>query len=266
MLLICVNTLLILVAMAFQRGAEPSLSTVRAADLAVYSTNSLDSRVVKTLHRGDRVFVLMEITSGEAWCWIRETDQAKPSGYVLCTQLDRPPKSDQKRWGLSSPQPSSVADEVSPPKKPDVESPATKSDDRRSLRDPALWEDRFKFSDQQRRRSAELQGEARLAACQDRVERMYRANGISDVGSMLKALGGMGRSVSGMARAGALGAELDRCGAKYGSFWKKFVALMDPQQKSQLGKEPYFILFWAQTQSDPSVEFGFYVLSQMSSQ
>ena len=56
----------------------------------------------------------------------------------------------------------------------------------------------FQFSDEQRRRSAGLQKDSGLAGCRDRVERMYRANGISDPATFLKVLGDMGRSASGM--------------------------------------------------------------------
>lgn len=64
-----------------------------------------------------------------------------------------------------------------------------------------------------------------------------------------------------MAWAARLGTELDICGARYSKFWEKFVDLMDPKQKAQLGKDPYLVLFLAQTLSDPGMGFGFYVLS-----
>ena len=55
--LICAYPLLILIAPMFLNAAESSLSTVRVADLPVYSNTSITSQVVKTLHQGDRVIV-----------------------------------------------------------------------------------------------------------------------------------------------------------------------------------------------------------------
>ena len=64
---------------------------------------------------------------------------------------------------------------------------------------------------------------------------------------------------------GRLGSELERCGTVYGAFWKKFVELLDPNQRAQLAKESYLILFLSNVKSDPSTEFGFDVLSHMNS-
>ena len=73
----------------------------------------------------------------------------------------------------------------------------------------------------------------------------------------------MGKSYSGMLEVGTLGAELDRCGARFLSFWKSFPRLLNASQKTQAEKDPWYVLVLAQIHSDPGTEFGTYVLSRM---
>lgn len=262
--LICAYPLLILIAPMFLNAAESSLSTVRVADLPVYSNTSITSQVVKTLHQGDRVIVEFEIHAGQSWCKIREENRAEEFGYVMCQGLDRPQSTSQKRWNQVPSQSPGTAD-VTQPKKTDVGSPTAESGALRSVRDPDLWAERFKFSAEQRLKGDALLRSSGVPACKAAVEKMYRAKGISDVSSMLDFTISHGKSTSGMAEIARVGSELDRCGKIYGAFWKGFVQLLNSDQKAQLAKEPMFLLFLGYVNSDASTEFGFYVLSQMKS-
>ncbi len=150
----CAAALFLLIAPL--QNSEPSrLATVTPVALPVYTQTSVHSALVKTLHQGDRVVVEFEIVTGQAWCRIRETDQAKSSGYALCGQLDRSAQSPQPRWGPVSPQSPSTA-------------PATVSLGAWAFM-PGLefWAARFKLRDEQRQQSAGLLQRSGLTACRE---------------------------------------------------------------------------------------------------
>ena len=69
-----------------------------------------------------------------------------------------------------------------------------------------------------------------------------------------------------MAEAGRIGAELDRCGRIYDSFWKSYLEILDATQKEQVAKDPPLLMFLLRLSSDPGMEFGMYVLSHMKQQ
>jgi hypothetical protein len=63
---------------------------VKSDALTVYSEMSTTSSVVKTLKKGTRVIIRLQVTGAEgAWCKIAEGDQTNSLGYVLCSQLLR---------------------------------------------------------------------------------------------------------------------------------------------------------------------------------
>jgi hypothetical protein len=63
---------------------------VKSDTLAVYSEMSTTSSVVKTLTKGARVNIRLQVTGAEgAWCKIAELGQTNSLGYVLCSQLFR---------------------------------------------------------------------------------------------------------------------------------------------------------------------------------
>jgi tetratricopeptide (TPR) repeat protein len=89
----------------FGLKAEGSESTGRATvktdSLAVYSRMSTESRIVKTLNKGDEVAIELEIEGPEgAWCSITEEGQTVSSGNVLCKYLER--KEPPIRWERAS--------------------------------------------------------------------------------------------------------------------------------------------------------------------
>ena len=248
--------LLFLIVTTFQSSEASRFSTIKPTSLVVYSQASTASPVVKTLSQGDRVIVELEILSGQAWCRIREPDHAKSSGYVLCAQLDRPARDAQSGW---TSQPPATAGNAPKPAPPTV----TKIPSAGEALDPDFWAARLGFSDEQRQATASLTQSSGLGACRDRMEKMFRARGVHDSYSFLTELSKLGKSYSGMLDLAALGAELDRCGACYLSFWKSFRNLLNASQKTQAEKDPWYVLVLAQIYSDPGQEFGTYVLSRM---
>jgi hypothetical protein len=264
-LLIFAYLLLMLIDPMSLSAGEPNPSTVKVADLPVYSDSSISSQVVKTLHQGDRVIVEFEILTGYSWCKIREENRTEKSGYVMCQGLNRPQSASPKQWNQVASQSPGTAAEATLPKKSDADTPAVKSNPQRSVRDPYLWADRFHFSDEQRRTGTALLESSGVAGCEAGVEKMFRKSGISDPSSFLATLVGFGKSITGMREIARMGAELDRCGATYSAFWSGFVKLLNSDQQAQLAKEPAFLLFLSSLNSDPGTEFGFYVLSQMKS-
>ncbi len=113
MLQSCANSLLLLLGLALQTGAQDpaaavkaedpnaaqaEVSTVKSQDAVVYSRTSLSADSVKTLHQGDRVIVDFEVASFYSFCKIREMNQEAVSGFVLCDDLERPRRTAQTNW------------------------------------------------------------------------------------------------------------------------------------------------------------------------
>ncbi len=66
---------------------------VKSETLAVYSAMSTASSVVKTLRKGDRVSVSLQVAGVDGtWCKIEESGQTNALGYVLCSELLRAPQ------------------------------------------------------------------------------------------------------------------------------------------------------------------------------
>jgi hypothetical protein len=65
-------------------------ATVKAASLAVYSSMSTDSDVVKTLAQGTVVRILLAVTGADGnWCSIAPQGGSSRIGYVPCSELER---------------------------------------------------------------------------------------------------------------------------------------------------------------------------------
>ncbi len=70
-------------------GFPGSGGAVVAEDLSsVYSANSPKSDIVRVLHKGDLVWVQIEVTGAEdRWCLISAKGKHEPLGFVLCKDL-----------------------------------------------------------------------------------------------------------------------------------------------------------------------------------
>src|SRR5215472_3988492 len=65
-------------------------ATAKSDAVPVYSTMSSSSTVVKSLHKGDLVFIDLDLATGQGhWCGIREPGAATRIGYVFCDALER---------------------------------------------------------------------------------------------------------------------------------------------------------------------------------
>jgi tetratricopeptide (TPR) repeat protein len=88
-----IRTLVALIWMAwsvpcFAQGAANSI--VKADSLSVYSDANASSEVVRTLKKGDSLFVSLELqTGGEKWCSVRIPGESARLGYVECDGLQR---------------------------------------------------------------------------------------------------------------------------------------------------------------------------------
>jgi len=72
------------------RTVETDLAEVQTDTLNVYSDISTASGVVRSLKRGDRVNIRLQLTGpGGEWCKIAEAKQVNPLGYVPCSRLKR---------------------------------------------------------------------------------------------------------------------------------------------------------------------------------
>ena len=61
---------------------------VAGDSLSVYSANSPKSDIVRVLHKGDLVWVQIEVTGAEdRWCLISAKGKHEPLGFVLCKDL-----------------------------------------------------------------------------------------------------------------------------------------------------------------------------------
>ena len=70
-------------------GEAASRATVKRDTVVVYAEMSTASRVVKALHRGDKVRIDLAITGAQgAWCSVREVGQGGSAGFVLCEYLE----------------------------------------------------------------------------------------------------------------------------------------------------------------------------------
>ena len=69
--------------------ADDSRTTVKINSLEVHSEMSENSKVLKSLKKGDIVKVEFEMDgSGGTWCGIIEEGRSDVTGYVLCSDLD----------------------------------------------------------------------------------------------------------------------------------------------------------------------------------
>jgi thiol-disulfide isomerase/thioredoxin len=78
--------------------ADTAASTVISPTLNVYEDASFESEVVKTLKKGDKVIVGVQIQNSESiWCQVREPSANLWLGYVTCRQLQQPPPPPQPK-------------------------------------------------------------------------------------------------------------------------------------------------------------------------
>jgi len=72
------------------RGATKAKATARIDSLDLHAKASVDSRIVKTLSKGEAVSVSYELIGNEGtWCAVAEEGQSSVAGYVLCKHLNR---------------------------------------------------------------------------------------------------------------------------------------------------------------------------------
>ncbi|HEV2388708.1 MAG TPA: redoxin domain-containing protein [Candidatus Acidoferrales bacterium] len=84
--------ILLFAALPELRSDDAAVATVKADTLDVHEDASIESEVVKTLKKGDRVVVGIQIQNSESiWCQVRPAPAGEWLGYVTCRQLDQPP-------------------------------------------------------------------------------------------------------------------------------------------------------------------------------
>ncbi len=78
-------------------GEYAGKAVVHSDSLAVHSRATEKSKVVKSLRKGDRVSVELEVETEEgSWCGVVEESKSALSGYVRCRDLERKPAS--RKW------------------------------------------------------------------------------------------------------------------------------------------------------------------------
>jgi hypothetical protein len=88
-----------------ESSVDDSRATVKIDSLEVHSEMSENSRVLKSLKKGDIVNVEVEIEgSAGKWCGITEEGQPDVIGYVLCRDLNQK-VSQGKSWQMIEPKP-----------------------------------------------------------------------------------------------------------------------------------------------------------------
>jgi hypothetical protein len=104
-------------------------ASVKEEALNIYLEASTQSKVVKSLKKGDVVIIELEIVSMDGtWCGVRDAEQLKFIGYVQGLYLEREPSSQLTAWQYLPPPPPPeevIAEEI----KPNVQ--ATAKDTRR---------------------------------------------------------------------------------------------------------------------------------------
>lgn len=86
----CFCALAILCLPDHSRGATKAKATVRVDSLDLHDKASVDSRIVKTLSKGEAVSVSYELIGNEgAWCAVAEEGQSSVAGFVLCKHLEQ---------------------------------------------------------------------------------------------------------------------------------------------------------------------------------
>jgi hypothetical protein len=67
-------------------------ASVMPERIAVYGSNSMESRIINTLDQGDVVDVIFEVNvSGTEWCRVSRGEASEPLGFVLCLNLGKGP-------------------------------------------------------------------------------------------------------------------------------------------------------------------------------
>lgn len=67
-------------------------ASVMPERIAVYESNSTESRIINTLDQGDIVDVIFEANvSGTEWCRVARDEASEPLGFVLCLNLGKGP-------------------------------------------------------------------------------------------------------------------------------------------------------------------------------
>lgn len=204
-------------------------STVKSESLTVYSGMSFTSAIVKSLKRGDRVSVELDLTSGsEHWCQVREAGEIKPAGFVPCEDLDRPP-APPPRWRTELP----VAPGAGPEQKDDSQEksrPARTISTREFHRlllnqfNPEFWQDRLDFTPSQREDARSLAASTGTEYCVGKIAKVFRVYQIFDLMSLAFAGGGsreFGVEVEG---------NVAQCLPSFKKFWKQFPSLMTREQ------------------------------------
>jgi glutaredoxin len=81
-------------------GTPREKSTVKTDSLDVHAESSADSKIVKTLKKGETVLVAYELFRMEgSWCAIVEEDKSPILGYVQCQYLEK--KVSSRVWQLT---------------------------------------------------------------------------------------------------------------------------------------------------------------------
>jgi glutaredoxin len=124
LLIFCICATAILLSLSIPTGAAKEIAAVRIDSLDVHAKASTDSRIVKTLSKGDAVSVAYELIGMEgAWCALAEESESSVVGYVQCKLLER--KTSSKTYQSIGPQTVAAAPATTPEE--DAVAPPTKT-------------------------------------------------------------------------------------------------------------------------------------------
>jgi hypothetical protein len=91
-----------------QDDAADWLGTVKIDSAVLYSDASTSSAQLKSLNKGDTLLIHLEIVAGDdSWCAVSEADDAKTSGYIQGSYLERETPSSFAEWRVA-PEPEPV--------------------------------------------------------------------------------------------------------------------------------------------------------------
>jgi hypothetical protein len=210
---------------------SPPPARVIAEELSVYEQASSSSRIIRTLKKGELVFVEIRLTASDGeWCGLRPETDREPQGWVLCSQIQEPPRPmPPTRFIPSEPEkPPPVAN--TPPR---PAGPSTA---------PEAWIDALRFSEEQRARAKAWLDTSGVSGCRVALAARYRSMGIYDAESLLRH---MPRTLSDRVQAAAIDRLMDSCIPRYEAFWKGFDRLMTAEQRKEALNNPRYVLMVA---------------------
>ncbi|HEX8925425.1 MAG TPA: hypothetical protein VF786_06505 [Terriglobales bacterium] len=244
---IAARTIVILVAITLTATASlcQQTSAVITPQASIYNQTSTKSRVLRTLELGQRVSVDMTISNAEGtWCLVREIEGKEKPGYIPCSQLTSE--------ALPKVVPTvPVFDASSSPATTATGSHLTTGGDNAPLSTEQV-------TMQQLLESSGLEGlRLDLAAT-------LRRYGVTDNFSFLERMKIAVKNPFTDSFCVVTEPKIRRGAVRYKAFWKAYWnALSDEQKKLAMKRDPYIVLDYMQSQSEPDSAFLGWVLGSM---